>query len=75
MVYIFGADTCSPIYWYQQVSRHRAELTARPPRVVLPVALLRSPGVPPPRPAVALISLCQGKCVSLNRLTAQEVFS
>ncbi len=55
IVYIKCADTCPPCLLVLTGVSHRVELSARPPRVVLPVALLRLPGVSPPRPAILLI--------------------
>ena len=56
LVYINSNDTCPPLLLVYQVSTTGTKFQLVPPGLAFPVALLRLPGVSPPRPAPFLSS-------------------
>jgi hypothetical protein len=67
LVYIRDVDTCLPSLLVKQVSTTGMSDQFVPPVLKLPVALLRLPGVPPPRPAPVLIPDC-GHAIKIDGL-------
>jgi len=55
LVYINPNDTCPPLLLVYQVSTTGTNFQLVPPGLAFPVALLRLPGVSPPRPVILLM--------------------